>query len=391
MTSAKNLIVVLFLTVGVLHACDQATENAGRATKQDVSSLLEKLSGNDIEQIGEAAEALIAMGKPAVPALVTALKEEKDPARRGFVVRILGQIGPAAKEASSALTALLNDASEDSLSVATALGLVDPDSKAWLPVLVAGLGDEKDMTRMSAAHGLREIGSAAKDAVPALIDAMKDKSPLVKDYATMALGEIGTASEKTVPTLIVAMLEKEGATRQAATKALGTIGQEAKAAIPSLLVLMKGDDEYMQLYAATALSKIDPKATQAIPTLIRLLKEYGVDFVAARELGEMGPKAKQAIPALVVALGADSSQVKAAAALALYKIDPAEKKRAIPTLIFVLNEESGTSRFDAATALGEIGPDAKAAVADLTKASKSDDELLRDIALEALAKINAKN
>ena len=93
-----------------------------------------------------------------VQELVVTLKSEKV-AERAAAARILGEMGPKAKDA--------------------------------VPDLQAALGDADTEVRRSAARALGDIGGASKPSVPALGKALKDPDAQVRQSAAYALGRIG--------------------------------------------------------------------------------------------------------------------------------------------------------------------------------------------------------
>src|SRR5438105_15084008 len=94
---------VLFLTV----APAKADENAAQ-----VDALIKQLKSPDSDMRREAAKKLSEMGveaKKAGPALVTALKTDKDLFVRRFAAQGLGEVGAEPKLAVPALSALLRE------------------------------------------------------------------------------------------------------------------------------------------------------------------------------------------------------------------------------------------------------------------------------------------
>jgi HEAT repeat protein len=147
----------------------------------------------------DAAMALGAIGKPAIPSLLTALKST-DPE-----VRIVA---------------------------ATGLGRIGPDAKVAVAPLINALKDKDRDVRRKAAEALGGIGPAARAAIPPLIEALDDLD-ITASYspAADALGRIGKAS---VEPLFGALRSDDRIVRRMATVALTAIGSEAKAAVPAL-------------------------------------------------------------------------------------------------------------------------------------------------------------
>ena len=95
--------------------------------------------------------------KPALPALIAALKDS-EPNVRGWSAQAIGEIGPNGKAAVPELITLLSNADEGS--------------------------------RNSACIALRGIGPAAKAALPALRNSLSDPSRDVRQFAELAIKSI---------------------------------------------------------------------------------------------------------------------------------------------------------------------------------------------------------
>ena len=120
-----------------------------------------------------------------VKELVVTLKSEKV-AERAAAARILGELGPAAKEA--------------------------------VPDLQAALGDADKDVRRCAARSLGDIGKASKPAVAALGRTLKDADAQVRQASAYALGRIGDPAAK--PYLEAAKKDTNEGVKHAAKDAL---------------------------------------------------------------------------------------------------------------------------------------------------------------------------
>lgn len=120
-----------------------------------------------------------------VQELMVTLKSEKV-AERAAAARILGELGPAAKEA--------------------------------VPDLQAALGDADKDVRRCAARALGDIGRASKPAVAALGKTLKDGDAQVRQAAAYALGRIGDPGAK--PFLEAAKKDTNEGVKRAAKDAL---------------------------------------------------------------------------------------------------------------------------------------------------------------------------
>ena len=96
------------------------------------------------------------MGKGAVPALTTALKDKDTEVRRA-VVRALAEMGQHAKAAVPALAGVLKDADSGlRVAAAMALGDIGPDARTAVPELIVALKDrEVDVRRRVNSFGLQ--------------------------------------------------------------------------------------------------------------------------------------------------------------------------------------------------------------------------------------------
>ena len=120
-----------------------------------------------------------------VQELLVTLQSEKV-AERAAAARILGEMGPAAKDA--------------------------------VPGLQAALGDGDKDVRRSAARSLGDIGTASKPAVAALGKTLKDPDPQVRQASAYALGRIKDPSAK--PFLEAAKKDTNEDVKRAAKEAL---------------------------------------------------------------------------------------------------------------------------------------------------------------------------
>lgn len=141
-----------------------------------------------------AASALAAIGPEAVPALTSALTAAVY-TKRGPIIRALGELGSAAKQAVPMLMEVLQDpVLHDYLGVrsqaAESLGKIGPEAGAAVPALIEALKDENSTVRSAAAGALGEIGSDAWDVASALNDALNDDDQWVRKAAGQALAKV---------------------------------------------------------------------------------------------------------------------------------------------------------------------------------------------------------
>jgi HEAT repeat protein len=201
---------------------------ATMARGAEVGDLIKQLKDGDNEARRAAAKELGKGGvesKSAVPALINALRRDKDLFVRRFSAQALGDIGPDAKSAIPFLTAALNDEKQEvQIAVAGALGKLGPSG---IEALIAILKDDnKDpATRRQAVDSLSHAGAGAHAAVPALTalvkgPAGKNKKKMAPEElrvdAATALGSLAKASD----TEAVATLEALGGQQSKAPRGL---------------------------------------------------------------------------------------------------------------------------------------------------------------------------
>jgi HEAT repeat protein len=301
---------------------------------------------------------------------------------------------------------------------------------AALPVLVEGLQQKDEDTRIRASQNLLATGPTAKDAIPALAKLLDDPVPDVRFEAAVAL--VGIDPSKAaggVPALIVGVKSDNDFRATRAAQALGTLGPVAKAAVPELVKRFDVKHAHSRLYAAEAAGRIDPaQAPKAAEVLVALLKDDKYKSHAIRPqsllaLRRIGPNAKPALPALTELLK-DTGDFHADVAVTMLVIDADGAKPAlewvrkvltdkdnddlydlleslpnlgaaaeplIPELLALLQSKTLYQRERAIETLGAIGPDAKDALPELKKIAESDTRpRIRTAIADAVKKIEAK-
>ena len=192
---------------------------AGAAQAGDVTKLVVDLKSNDSDVRRSAAKGLAEMGpeaKDAAPALLAALKNDKDLFVRRFAAKALGEV-------EAAVTALgkMGEPAVPPLIDALKNKSADPKKPKKGPAAT----DSTAFVRTKAAEALGNMGPKAKSAVPALIDALKD--PNVRTEAAIALGNIGPDAKSAVSALQDAATakgnKKDKAFKQAVNEAVKKI------------------------------------------------------------------------------------------------------------------------------------------------------------------------
>ena len=156
---------------------NQADANVAKVWPKDWRSWVE----------GNIGDALLAIGEPAVPAL---LKHLADDDVKFCAVLALSIMGPVAHEAAPALIEILTDKKNKRLQAVAAGALGNLLAEEAVPALRNSLRDEDRFVRLEAARALGRIGSPAKSAIPALVGALKDPEADVREAAAEALKKI---------------------------------------------------------------------------------------------------------------------------------------------------------------------------------------------------------
>jgi HEAT repeat protein len=354
----------------------------------------------------EAARALARLGakaRAAVPALYKIYRTEPDGMVRLQIVHALTEMGPGAKNAIPTLLKILQSADQGYQRQAAeglakfgaeivptllqvvpqpgavkALGLMGPAAKGAVPALTALLKEQKDPWATSnILEALGSIGPAAKDAVPTVVDILKDKqnAPIWLG-AVGCLGRIGPAAKDAVPALSQLLKEihpprpgsNNGTLRVATAVALVQIDPADQFARSVLKDCRTDPDAGTRLWAAAELIRLDPKDKTSLQTLMELVKK-GWGEPAIKPLVEFGPAKEVQSFLREVALTDKNSAVRRPTVLALAKIDP---RAAVPVLIKVLKDPDAGVRWDVIDALGKMGPTAKAALAPLQETARKD-------------------
>ncbi len=207
---------------------------------------------------------LAALGQPAVPVCIRALRDDDWHVRWG-VAEALGQMDPVPRKAAAALIQSLKDEySEIRYLAAKALGSIPSEADKIAPALVGALNHRDFQFRQSLCKALVRLGDPA---ISALVAGLKAERWLVRAEAARALAMFGHRARESAPALLEALRDERSQVRAAAAEALGNIGPAAKEAIPALKEALKDEKENVREAAAEALKKIQAAATtRAAPT-----------------------------------------------------------------------------------------------------------------------------
>lgn len=306
------------------------------------------------------------IGAEHVPQLVTLLDDAR-PNVSMAAARILGTLGPTARAAVPPLRkALAGATGEAAVTLAVALGRIQPDDPHSLPVLVrelhAGMESSGDAIAL-----LGSVGRAAPGVVPALIDVLDSNDRIDRLRTREALKRLGRAA---VPELACAVeRHPHQIARQRAAEVLGEIGPAADAAVPVLIHVAGDRRSTLRVTAMTALAEIGRAANPAVPALVAGLADINstVRVAAAQALGVVGPLPGAARDALWHALDDADLDVRLAAAQALSQQgEPAG--RLLPVVVPLLTDDKPERCQQALRFLQTLGPAAEVAAPQLVGA-----------------------
>ncbi len=219
------------------------------------------LKDADETTMRHAMDALAALGAPAVPRLIDALKYEKF---RVEIVYALGRIGPDADAATGELAKLVEDKnSRVAHEAIISLGEIGPGAKDATPVLTKALEqpDDRDMNFAAIAFALGKIGPGAASAESTLLKRLESKDDNVRLLSAWALARIDPASDvvaaKAVPVLTIGLALPVLEDRLLSAEALGGFGLSAKSATEALKKAATDENKDVQEAAAKALKAIE--------------------------------------------------------------------------------------------------------------------------------------
>jgi len=150
-----------------------------------------------------ASDALVRIGRPAVPALIEALSH-KDNSTRRLAAETLGKLGPLAKDSFAALTKALNDPEYGvRLEVVLAIGRVGVDPKVVVPILERTFRrSEKDtFVRGATLEALHDADPHGTMVIPILVEGLQDPDGNIMAAAAQTLGKFGAKARSAVAKL----------------------------------------------------------------------------------------------------------------------------------------------------------------------------------------------
>ena len=309
-------------------------------------------------------------------------------------VGVLRQMGPGYTRLQPAVEVLivaLGDCSKDVRSIAQgALGDLGPAGSNAVPALIDSV--ERSEPRLNAVWALGRIGAPAKAAIPILERVIATGDSREKVYAAEALWGIDSGNIRALSCLQNSLTDTNQQARAEAAEALRALGKSAQVAVPRLRLSLQDSDPWARFCAARALVEIGPRDDQAVAVLLDTIANQNParrfeGLMAAQSLLKLHPTPSEAVELIKNQLQNKDDRVRLDAVFLM-----AETGLEIPSLLPVLNQilDSSTdyrSLVLAAKAVGLIGPPATCLRPVLQKLTRSRDEELRNVAADALLRI----
>src|SRR5437870_966533 len=146
-----------------------------------------------------------------------------------------------------------------------------------VPVLCDLLKDENEFVRFKAAQSLASMGTAAKDAIPVLSDALGGRDTCVRYWASIALGRMGTEAQPVIGAMLKLTKHPDVGVRIDTARALWNLTQQPDPAVPVLMELLTPNEAPMRLQALHVLAEIGPPAEPAIRVITRATRDEITD------------------------------------------------------------------------------------------------------------------
>jgi HEAT repeat protein len=334
----------------------------GAPSQEVVAGLLESLrDGTNAGRRNSATEALMRVGKPAIPMLVENLRTEKDPDVCLSLVNLLGDLRD--DEAFTLLAKILESEGDVNLASATATSLGRYRRPEAIATLRRALEREDPWLRFHVIEAMGEIGD--RTALPSILPLYSEQSlrkPILEAIGRIA--DVGTVN------FLLRIISEEERLNLMALRALVNIAEADKPRV------MKDAERKMiqkKVRAAFPREKFDPlvehlRSTprrevrlfilkilgwsgdeRAIGVLLEFLQNPDVAEVCAQALADFG---SQATPAVLEALrNTDEDEL---VAMLLRIVHVISGREAVPAVLTFLDYDNPDIRRFAIETLGEI-------------------------------------
>ncbi|MBK8576624.1 MAG: HEAT repeat domain-containing protein [Elusimicrobia bacterium] len=227
-----------------------------------IPALVEALHDRDFCVSEKAAIALGAVGEPAVPPLLEALKSNSASARKG-AAQALGYMSPdVQKKVGEALLPSLM--TKDEFVRGEAAMRITHMGKIGIPVFLAALKEDDVDLRQRAVDGLGEIGIPTPEVVYALIALFKDPQKTLRLKGAVVLGRFGQRDSSVYQKVAPNLASKDKDVLLGTLRALGDMGGVAEPSLPQIVFLLEeSPDPDLRNEAAESLINMGTTASMA--------------------------------------------------------------------------------------------------------------------------------
>ncbi len=227
-----------------------------------VPALVEALHDKDFCVSEKAAIALGAVGDPAVPPLVEALKSNNASARKGAAQALSYMSPDVQKKVGAALLPSL--LSGDEFVRGEAAMRITSMGKIGIPVFLEAIKKEDVNLRQRSVDGLGEIGIATPEVVEALIALFKDPEKTLRLKGSVVLGRLGQRDPTVYPKVAPHLASKDKEVLLGTLRALGDMGGVAEPSLPQITFLLEENaDPDLRNEAAESLINMGTTASMA--------------------------------------------------------------------------------------------------------------------------------
>jgi len=315
------------------------------------------------------ANAILAIGRAAVPPLIQAL-ETTDRAGRLAATTLLGRLGE--RRAVSTLIGLLTEADAELVASAAASLATLGDSRA-VHNLMPLFGSEHAAVRQAAIAAVNALGPGAAE--PSIRDLLTDGDPSVRECAIRVAGYFGFDSS--MPRILESLDDPDEDVRRAAIEQMPVIDHPDGAS--RLATAIRGETARNRAAAAHAARACEDPRLDA-PLIAALAdQEPWVRYFAAGSLGQRGHVAATDVLTQLAATD-PAPQVRIAAIQALGLIDPDVALPLADQLLDGANDDVSCAAIAAIAAARSQSVDSV-----LERAIRSTSTALRGCAVDALA------
>jgi HEAT repeat protein len=227
-------------------------EQCGSRARSAIPALMELLKDESFHQIAfDTLRNLDPKGEKRVLAVLLSLLRSPDVAIRVHALSSIQELGPVAEPAvPGLLTIVKEDNDRIRIPALAALFAIRSHSRSVCRTCSALLDDPNLTVRLSAAAILLDGSPTHEESIRSLTEVYKHGSQLDRSRAIRVLADAAETGGPVSPVLIQALLEGDFGIRQRLFSTLSKLGRKAKGAVPALRRLLEREDlldEYRQI------------------------------------------------------------------------------------------------------------------------------------------------